>query len=515
MVLGMVLGYPTDRVYAETTVDSEGFYHEYINLSDFDGSSVLINVQGGTIEQVNSLEGTGYVEGRGEMITPNHYLSTRRSSNDLEIIIDAPSNEYTVEVNDAQSASTAFDFTDVPIKDGNHLLFSPSALVGQYSYYQMTLEKGREYIFTSSNRYGFDLLDPNGNIVKSFDTKRHLANSDVLFEYSPSVTGTYTYRSLPFEYGDGMSIGIYELIDSDQLVENDLFQIMADSDNQIANNKRQYFVKVDQHKPYLLEPEVTKNWRTTLRFAVDDVSVSDVDTGAYSLSRNETVAEQATYEGLGETNAPYVFYASNDTDYFWHSWTIWSAVEDDVSVKLNARPFDPKTGDVAKEHVKELNAEDRGDSMVADPVDAFAGNFVDQRTLLSYSGNNPLAFEWQYDSVANDSKALRGGFTHNFETFIKETDRGLDLYWTPNSVVRFEIVDGEYQAVNENQSGIDVVETDIGFMVTDDRQQEYVFDMDGKLLTFTDKVGHQTHYTYDGDQLVSVENSKGQLFTFS
>ena len=152
---------------------------------------------------------------------------------------------------------------------------------------------------------------------------------------------------------------------------------------------------------------------------------------------------------------------------------------------------------------------------MADPVDAFAGNFVDKRELLSYSGNNPLAFQLSYDSIANNSAALRGGFVHNYETYLKETDKGLSVYWSPNSVVHFELVDGKYKPVHAKQSEVSVTKSDKGFTVTDADKQVFTFDLEGKLLTNVDKVGQQTDYTYKDGLLLSVENSKGQFFTFN
>lgn len=525
LVVGLVFSEPTQYVQAESVVDSNGHYRETIDLSDYD-DRVMIHVEGGSLVEVNNwydnpyddTDVGEYKESFGSYITPNHYRPALdlNASKDYELVVDAPDGKYTVSIEDANTKASAFDFSNMPIKHGNALTFQQSTEKGNETYVDVSLEKGREYVFVVRNHEAFKLLAPDGSAVKEYTAQNSSGttvrrNADMLFTIQPSVTGTYTVWGGAEEGYTPFELSLYEMIDLDGLADMKEMSLDIGTPNQMIGG-RFYAVKADKQKPYVMTPKWSIEDGYVLDFKVERLTSRGSTNDGYRDAYAQDIEFWQQVRN-GNTLKSQVFYTEDDEEQVHiHEWS-W--LKGNVSIDLNGFSFAAKSGDAAKKYVEVLNAEDRQSSLVADPVDAFAGNFVDSRELMSYSGNNPLSFTMNYDSIANDSAALRGGFVHNFETFIKESDDRLSVYWTPNSVVHFDLVDGAYKPVHTKQSDVTVTKSDSGFVVTDKQLQEYVFDLDGKLLLFTDKVGHETQYSYTDGQLTTVENSRGQSFVFN
>lgn len=171
-----------------------------------------------------------------------------------------------------------------------------------------------------------------------------------------------------------------------------------------------------------------------------------------------------------------------------------------------------------KEKVKHLNFWKSIKSLIGDPVDTFSGSFSDERTLMSYSGTNPLSFSINYNSLANDSDSISGGYTHNFETKLKIHDNSVSVMWTPNTQSDFiyDDLSHTYSAEDAKQSDVSVVKKDNLYIVTNPGEGTYTFNEKGQLLNKIDSGNQTINYTYNLDGTLSkVQNSKGQYYEFS
>ncbi len=170
-----------------------------------------------------------------------------------------------------------------------------------------------------------------------------------------------------------------------------------------------------------------------------------------------------------------------------------------------------------KNLMRHLNFWQRFKSYLGDPVDTFSGAFIDQRTLMTYSGNNPLHFDISYNSVTDGGTALGQGYTHNFDTSLTKDDDGtIHVYWSPNVVsdFKYDSATKTYTAVDSKQNSIHVLKTDTGYTVDNPEDGFYVFDNNGKLLSKKDKVGQVVSYEYTDNKLSKVSNNRNQSYSF-
>ena len=416
-----------------------------------------------------------------------------------------------------------FSYTYIPIEHGNFIYGDVDISPNTEGRIEVNLIQGKSYLYTLFSARGFTIKSPSGEVLKAYpENGGSRKNMRVASAIEAKESGVHTIyidnvTISTSDFTADFSFTLYELVDS---VSDIPTLEMNNGENGQYPNRRAYAVWAHQSYSYLLKAGVTftnptnasvyANFFNTPIYRANPDSPNHMD----DYDMNVAVFGAKIPNNKQLTQAVY----NPDANVFANviEWRTTHLYADGLhaTMTMGGYDFTPKTGDAAKQKVLELNAEDRGESLVADPVDAFAGNFVDNRTLLSYSGANPLAFSLSYDSIANDSWSLGGGFTHNFETRIETTESGLDLYWTPNSVVRFTKDGASYHPVSAKQIGVTVEQTDTGFRVTDARQQVYVFDESGTLLSFTDKVGLVTTYQYENNRLVTVTNEKGQSFAF-
>ena len=170
-----------------------------------------------------------------------------------------------------------------------------------------------------------------------------------------------------------------------------------------------------------------------------------------------------------------------------------------------------------KNLMRHLNFWQRFKSYLGDPVDTFSGAFIDQRTLMTYSGNNPLHFDISYNSVTDGGTALGQGYIHNFDTSLTKDDDGtIHVYWSPNVVsdFKYDSATKTYTAVDSKQNSIHVLKTDTGYTVDNPEDGFYVFDSNGKLLSKKDKVGQVVSYEYTDNKLSKVSNNRNQSYSF-
>lgn len=173
-----------------------------------------------------------------------------------------------------------------------------------------------------------------------------------------------------------------------------------------------------------------------------------------------------------------------------------------------------------KDQAQHLNFWESLKSFVGDPVDTYTGAFTDSRTLLSYAGNNPLHFDMNYDSVANDSWSIPGGYTTNFEKKLVISGEDAHVYLSPNTVTdyKYQSQYNFYKAVDRRNDEATTLEKldDETYRVSIVGKGTYLFDSTGKIISETDAVGQVTQYSYDSDSLLTkVSNNRHQSFSFS
>ena len=170
-----------------------------------------------------------------------------------------------------------------------------------------------------------------------------------------------------------------------------------------------------------------------------------------------------------------------------------------------------------KNYLQHINYWELIKSFIGDPVDSFSGGFIDHRTILTYGGNNPLHFDLNYFSSTLDSDTLAGGFTHNFETKLIKSDKGVSVKWSPNTISDFKKTDSGYEALDPKQSSTHVTyDAKLHqFVVENTAGEHYVFNDDGELQTYRQANGETLDYTYENQQLTQVKNNRNQSFKFT
>ncbi|SFS02769.1 fibronectin type III domain-containing protein [Anaeromicropila populeti] len=74
----------------------------------------------------------------------------------------------------------------------------------------------------------------------------------------------------------------------------------------------------------------------------------------------------------------------------------------------------------------------------ADPVDYSTGAYLDSYEALALQGLTTISLDLEYNSMITDNKGQLGyGWSHNYETFLKEKDGMVELYWSPSSNITF------------------------------------------------------------------------------
>ena len=186
-------------------------------------------------------------------------------------------------------------------------------------------------------------------------------------------------------------------------------------------------------------------------------------------------------------------------------------------IKVHTKLHHIKNGHALLNKMQHLNFWNRFKSFLGDPVDTYSGGFVDQRTLMTYGGNNPLHYDISYNSIAEGQGHLAEGYVDNFDSKLVKDDQGVHVYWSPDTVSDFQYhadLD-KYIAVDARQHAIQVKVLEDGYEIDNPEDGIYHFNQSGQLLSKTDKVGQVTNYEYAQNDLVKVSNDRGQYFKFT
>jgi YD repeat-containing protein len=156
-----------------------------------------------------------------------------------------------------------------------------------------------------------------------------------------------------------------------------------------------------------------------------------------------------------------------------------------------------------------------------DPINTRTGGFDYSTVDMSIpTVSGPLLFQRNYSTQATElyTSTLGYGWTHNHDTrLIFPNDPGgeADIVWfkahTTNQY-RFDISAPDtftpYPGVLASLTGD---ETN-GYTLVDESQDEYLFDGDGKLLSWSNPQGHTFTYTYTNGLLSRVSDPSGQRY---
>lgn len=495
-------------------ISADTIYYETVDLSDYDDVPVQIKVKGGTIDSVVAVNSDGSTEKAvGSKRVSNHFVfnSYRQNNSDIfKVGIKAPSSDYSVDVNTSISKDDAFDYSDIMIEHGNHIEASVERMYHEKSYFDIHLDAGRKYLYKIENvTSAFKLTGPGGIVFEYDDLDGQYQSMHVSDVMTVSKSGTYTLEFNEFDYGSALKIGVYEAFDDITDVP-DLhtgFGHIAETTGAaryvVLNNHTSHLVVNPEFKEYTLPEEVT----------LDTTTISRRDREGYDNGFELVSPSVFDFRSLDNdnllTNIPV-----GDRQSFATLFS-WTPFNHGVTFNPRGYSYEQRTGSASREHAAEIASEERTSSLIGDPVDAFTGGFSDERELLSYSGTNPLSISMHYDSVVRGQGAISGGFTHSHETSLTLLDDGAELHWRPDQVVRFDLVDGEYEPTNGSQVGLVLNVINNGYVVTKPSGDRYTFNTKGQLVAHTDTVGLVTDYLYTDDKLSRVENAKGQYFDFS
>ena len=179
-----------------------------------------------------------------------------------------------------------------------------------------------------------------------------------------------------------------------------------------------------------------------------------------------------------------------------------------------------------------------------DPVDTTSGAFVEETEALAVNGATPLSLDLSYSSLLTATPGELGrGWSHNFQTCLKEEGGFLNLYWTPDAysvfvreeAVTHSAVYGNYldtgkialseKAPNSQKylsisTGMEQAvlqrKEDFTYTLTLPSGMIYDFDESGRLVRMTDKNKREVTLTYqkesdsDNTLLTVTETATGQ-----
>ncbi len=208
---------------------------------------------------------------------------------------------------------------------------------------------------------------------------------------------------------------------------------------------------------------------------------------------------------------------------------------------------------LVKKFAAYMNNNAIADVEVGDPINMIDGNYTFSYPDMKLEGVNPLTFMRLYSS-RDEGGSLGKGFTHGYEYSLFD-DNGIIRVTMPyGDEVRFLYTGTKYRKL-QNQ-GFDLVKEGSGFTMTHEEGAKFYFSSDGKLMrvvtpdgieaanltyedgklkkikgiageynllwedgehitSVEDSAGRKTVYTYEGGNMVSVQNIDGNVVKYS
>lgn len=519
----------------EATEKDRSEYIEIVDMSAYIGKPIKISVKGGIIDSAYRVE-NGIVNESKNYYPYSSYKGYTDVHMDGELTLGgfsgdepkiafkilASTTDYSIHI-ETGAKEDPFDFTNYLLEKGNIINIKQKNDGENGTYSKVHFQAGESY-FIEGSAQNFKILDPSGNefytnlMEKDIDGElKKRSNLSIGATIRPTLSGDYLVVN---ESGNSrpssLSISIYQMhspstseielniMSPNQSIKKAYAMEITDSNAQHMQirNDREYvsneLALAFVYYSIFYEPEKTHNSGYTQDY-IGRVDLSSKDNRIFS---NHHVIEN--FYSIKENKK--VLIAE-------FSYALKSIFSENLKLYASGKSFDSVIGRETKEAVKEKNAEDRSDSELADPVDVFKGNFVDRRMLLSYGGPNPLELSMSYDSIANDSISLSGGFTHNFETYLTENEDDIAIYLDPNKKIIFTNGSDGYSTKHSKNKQMSLQK--IGEQYQFVKEQEvFLFNVNGQILSRQDKAGVITSYTYDENLLTKVQNNKGQTFEF-
>lgn len=411
---------------------------------------------------------------------------------------------------------TVSDYTNVDIKDGKRLFVEHDVKKGKDSYIKFHLQGGKSYVFNHGSRQAFEIRTPKGEVIEGRDVSGtglyFLNNTGVIDAYD---SGEYTLylEGVNNKYDTVKTFEVYELYDK---VE-DVGVINLNSNVEATMRDSEYYyyaIRAGEGLGYEFDmPKIVGH-------PIRDYSLK-VET--YSRLNSWEYLDNPYYTEFGdvfidETGNTLSIPTSGVQNTYAHVHK-WGKEKYGKRLDVKGKTYQVRTGNLAKGKIKELKAGDRSRSLVADPIDSFSGNYIDERVLHQYGGANALNFKLSYDSIANDSKSLGGGYTHNFETYLdngKEGEGKLSYYVTPNTVIHMVKDGNKYKPQSNKHKGLGLVETVSGYELKDNNGNTLNFNKRGELITKVSKTNNKENYIRDsGGKLLEVNNDRGHTYKFT
>ncbi len=149
-----------------------------------------------------------------------------------------------------------------------------------------------------------------------------------------------------------------------------------------------------------------------------------------------------------------------------------------------------------------------GKSHVVCPVDTSTGAYVLNKQLLTSNGGYPCAFDIYYNSLLTSEGIMGRGWAHSLETYLEAMPDGtVVIHWDKNRQNSFTNNNGQL-APQETVNQYDNLtkQVDGGYILTQQDQSVYIFNLTGQLVQLSNGHGQSLDLNYSGN---------GQLNTIS
>ena len=453
------------------------------------------------------------------------------------LISDAQARDGTLVNESTKPFSQIVDLSNHILKNGLYLDFSYDSMDmdqikgGAIDQVKIQLKANTRYYYHGLNFHHFSVTNSEGKSV--FETTTYYANEDRdgYFVIDKDDTYSLTYdeydQSEAAFYGAGTNVSqlaVYEVLANNSSGVIDFTKAPLTGYNQASNGEYAFVAdtgpadkfkwvnkgSMDDHADatglfYLLRDNMTYYPMLGYGWTADLGRNVSPSLGEMDSSTIASVSEPSGGANGNQVKLEKLYYTRSV-----------AAINGHVDTHVSAHNVIGGYG--FKDLMKHLNFWNRFKSFLGDPVDTFSGAFVDQRTLMSYGGNNPLHFDISYNSITDTGQNVGQGYVHNFDTSLtKDSDGTIHVNWSPTVVsdFTFDAKTNQYAAVDAKQANIQVIKTDGGYTVNSPEDGFYQFDNDGKLLSKKDKMGQVTTYEYDtNSKLIKVSNDRGQSYQF-
>ena len=200
-----------------------------------------------------------------------------------------------------------------------------------------------------------------------------------------------------------------------------------------------------------------------------------------------------------------------------------------LGVNVEVKPI---SGHISKRIIKGVARK----SMFGDPVDVTTGAYLDEYEAISITGRDILSLDLYYSSLdAGISGELGYGWSHNYESFIRE-DMGMVHYYTSPSTcasflnedslngIKYGTFDGNtlklssdtgkdtlvYRSITTGMDGYVLLKNPDGtYTMTTPAGYVYEYGTDGKLTRMTIEEGRSVSISYAPDQMIVTEDATG------